>query len=96
MYNCNNIYYYVCICNVFLFFYYFFFKVWKAHSEEKMREAGKREKEIAISKGQIINGKPYTTVILDGGWNKRTYGHSFNASSGVVSIRPIYNLLILI
>jgi len=30
------------------------------------------------------DGVSWTTVYLDGGWSHRSYGHSYNASSGVV------------
>lgn len=58
-------------------------------SEEKlddyMRANGAREKSLAIEKGKMEDGVPYITVIVDGGWSKRSYGHAYNASSGVVS-----------
>jgi len=31
------------------------------------------------------DGVPWITVYVDGGWSKRTYGHGYNAASGVVS-----------
>nr|CAI5852470.1 unnamed protein product [Callosobruchus analis] len=49
-----------------------------------MEENGKQEKQVAIEKGHIMpDGTPYITVIVDGGWSKRTYGHGYNAASGV-------------
>lgn len=52
-----------------------------------MKAAGEEEKRIAINKGHVnpSDGIPYITVIGDGGWCKRSYGHGYNASSGVVS-----------
>lgn len=50
-----------------------------------MTAAAKEEKEIAINKGHLLNGIPYITVVGDGGWSKRSYGHTYSASSGVVS-----------
>jgi len=51
-----------------------------------MELAGTNEKEIALNKGDVDpDGIPYITVLLDGGWSKRSYGHSYNAASGVVS-----------
>lgn len=51
-----------------------------------MEEAGKEEKKWAIQNGQTDkNGVPYITVYLDGGWSHRSYGHNYNAASGVVS-----------
>lgn len=43
------------------------------------------EKRIAIEKGNYLNGVPFITVIGDGGWAKRSYGHGMNSLSGVVS-----------
>lgn len=50
-----------------------------------MKEAGESEKKMAVERGDVINGVPFITVIVDGGWSKRSYGHGFNAASGVVS-----------
>lgn len=49
-----------------------------------MKENGQEEKKIAIEKGNMLNGIPFITVIGDGGWAKRSYGHGMNSSSGVV------------
>lgn len=52
-----------------------------------MQKAGEEEKRIAIEKGNVCaDGTPYITVIVDGGWSKRSYGHGYNAPSGLVSI----------
>lgn len=52
----------------------------------QMQKAGEEERKIAIEKGNVcVDGTPYITVIVDGGWSKRSYGHGFNAASGVVS-----------
>nr|CAI5848746.1 unnamed protein product [Callosobruchus analis] len=62
-------------------------KIWKEYLEEDMEENGKQEKQVAIEKGHImLDGTPYIIVIVDGGWSKRTYGHGYNAVSGVVSL----------
>lgn len=51
-----------------------------------MEDAHKQEIEIALSKKHIdADGVPYITVVLDGGWSKRSYGHNYSAMSGVVS-----------
>ena len=34
-------------------------------------------------KGSLHDGVPATTVVLDGGWCKRSHKHSYNAKSGV-------------
>lgn len=52
----------------------------------KMKENAFEEKRIAVEKGNILNGKRFITVIGDGGWAKRSYGHGLNSSSGVVSL----------
>lgn len=50
-----------------------------------MKKAIAEEKRVAIANGHIEEGYPYISVIVDGGWSKRTYGHGFSANSGVVS-----------
>lgn len=41
---------------------------------EVLEVAGQEEKEVAVSKGHIDpDGIPYTTVIADGAWSKRSY-----------------------
>jgi hypothetical protein len=48
---------------------------------------GEKERELAIEAGETYtyDGKTYAfiTVTVDGGWSKRSYGHSYNANSGV-------------
>ncbi|KAK4884107.1 hypothetical protein RN001_000378 [Aquatica leii] len=59
-------------------------KVWESCLQKEMISAAQAEREIAISKGHVNSGGiPYITVIGDGGWSKRSYGHGYNASSGV-------------
>lgn len=58
----------------------------------KMKENGEKEKQIAISKGHIKDGIPYISVIGDGGWNKRSYGHGMSSTAGVVSF--VYTVFI--
>lgn len=42
---------------------------------------------LAEEKGEVdSDGVPFTTVVVDGGWSKRSYGHNYSASSGVVNI----------
>lgn len=60
-----------------------------------MKEAGKEEYKIAVEKGHIDeDGIPFITVCVDGGWSKRSYGHNYNAASGVVSIQLYWTLVI--
>lgn len=51
-----------------------------------METAGVQEKNHAIELGNICeDGIPWVTVYLDGSWSKRSYGHNYNALSGMVS-----------
>ena len=56
---------------------------WWVTLEEKMREAAEEEKKLAVERGSFHDGVPAITVIVDGGWCKRTHKHSYNAKSGV-------------
>ena len=58
-------------------------KWWWSLLEESMASAGREEKQIAITKGQYHDNIPAITVIVDGGWCKRSHRHSYNALSGV-------------
>ena len=51
-----------------------------------MIEAGKEEAELAKQCGDVRNGIPVITVIVDGAWSKRSYKTNYNALSGVASI----------
>ncbi|KAK4882011.1 hypothetical protein RN001_005330 [Aquatica leii] len=52
-----------------------------------MEAAGKKEHQIAVEKGCVdSDGIPWISVYLDGGWSKRSYGHNYNAASGVAVI----------
>ena len=56
---------------------------WWNHLQESMKSAGEKEKAIAISQNRYHQGVPAITVIVDGGWSKRSHKHSYNAKSGV-------------
>ena len=56
---------------------------WWALFEDSMKEAGNEERAIAIANGRYHQGVPAITVIIDGGWSKRSHKHSYNAKSGV-------------
>lgn len=59
--------------------------MWKESLWEIMKSAGEEERNLAIKRGDVdSDGIPYITVLLDGGWSKRSYGHNYNASSGAV------------
>ena len=49
---------------------------------------GSRQVSEAISRGRgdYHEGVPTITVIVDGGWSKRSHRHSYNAQSGVAVV----------
>ena len=49
-------------------------------------EAAVEEKKLAIERNSFHEGVPAITVIVDGGWSKRSHKHSYNAKSGVAII----------
>uniref|UniRef100_A0A1X7VKX9 Mutator-like transposase domain-containing protein n=1 Tax=Amphimedon queenslandica TaxID=400682 RepID=A0A1X7VKX9_AMPQE len=55
--------------------------LWKSFDE-----AAAEEKKLAIERGSFHDGVPAITVIVDGGWSKRSHKHSYNAKSGVAII----------
>ncbi len=61
-------------------------EAWRSKLQVYMAEAGKEEKRLAIERGQYYEGVPAITVIVDGGWSKRSHRHSYNANSGVAII----------
>ncbi|CAG2204291.1 unnamed protein product [Mytilus edulis] len=61
-------------------------KWWSSILDQSMIEAGQEERQIAIEKGDFHNEIPSITVIMDGGWSKRTHKHSYNALGGVAII----------
>ena len=50
---------------------------------ENLLIAGQKEKQLAIEQGDYHNGIPAITVVVDGGWSKRSHKHTYNANSGV-------------
>ncbi len=60
---------------------------WGIILEQDMIEAAAVEKETVIRKGhfKMVGGVkvPWITVIIDGGWSKRSHKHSYIALSGV-------------
>lgn len=48
-----------------------------------MKKAAEEEFALAVKAGDIINGKPFITVIVDGSWLKRCFGIKFNSNSGL-------------
>lgn len=61
------------------------FQAWEEIFLKKMKDHAEEEKRIALEKGNTFQGVPFITVIGDGGWAKRSYGHGMNSSGGVVS-----------
>ena len=49
-------------------------------------EAAVEEQNLAIERNSFHEGVPAITVIVDGGWSKRSHKHSYNAKSGVAII----------
>lgn len=69
-------------------------QVWKDALALDMEKAGREEKKRAIEAGNVDADQiPFITVYLDGGWSKRSYGHSYNAMSGAVSICAIFRCI---
>ena len=68
---------------------------WHLRLTDAMVEAGREEKRLAEEKGELHEGVPAITVIVDGGWSKCSHHHSYNAKSGVAIIleRQIGKLL---
>ncbi len=56
---------------------------WKIELQKLMIEAGQEEKCLAEERGDCHEGVPAITVIVDGGWSKRSHKHSYNTKSGV-------------
>ena len=50
---------------------------------EELVKAGAEERRLAIERGDYHEDVPAIPVVVDGGWSKRTYKHSYNANSGV-------------
>ncbi|KAK4881993.1 hypothetical protein RN001_005312 [Aquatica leii] len=57
--------------------------IWEKKLQLEMADAAKVENKLAIERGDIEHGVPFITVIVDGGWAKRSYGHGFSSLSGV-------------
>ncbi|KAJ8673527.1 hypothetical protein QAD02_005437 [Eretmocerus hayati] len=56
-------------------------------SEESMKLAIEEEKRLAILNGDVINGIPFITVIVDGSWGKRSYkSGQYDSLSGCAAI----------
>ena len=51
--------------------------------ERESRDAHQVEKQLAEKE---FKGKKAVRVVVDGGWSKRSLGHSYNADSGKTSL----------
>ena len=58
-------------------------RVFEQVVENNLLAAGKKERSLAIVQGAFHDGVLAITVVLDGGWSKRSHIHSYNAKSGV-------------
>jgi len=56
---------------------------WRKQLQEVMVVAGKEEKQLAEKRGDLHEGIPAITVVVDGGWLKRTHRQSYSAKSWV-------------
>ncbi|VDI19230.1 Hypothetical predicted protein [Mytilus galloprovincialis] len=61
-------------------------KWWHSILEREMMLAGQEERRLAIDRNDYHHEVPAITVIVDGGWSKRTHKHSYNAAGGVAII----------
>ncbi|XP_018566989.1 uncharacterized protein LOC108907691 isoform X2 [Anoplophora glabripennis] len=62
-------------------------QAWQNCLWRNLEEAGEEEYSAAIERGHVdSDGVPYITVYVDGGWSKRSYGHTCNAFSAVAVI----------
>ena len=55
----------------------------EVYLDELMLQAGQEERALAIQNNEYHQNVPAITVIVDGGWSKRSHKHSYNANSGV-------------
>ena len=58
-------------------------RVFEQLAADSLLAAGREERALAIAQGNFHNGVPTITVVVDGGWSKRSHKHSYNAESGV-------------
>ena len=59
---------------------------WSMLFEATMKSAGEEHRTLAISQNRHHQGVPSIAIILDGGWCKRKYKHTYNAISGMGTI----------
>ena len=61
-------------------------KEMRIHLTQSMQQVAEEEKQHAIETNSFHQGIPSITVVVDGGWSKRSHKHSYNAKSGVAVI----------
>lgn len=61
-------------------------KKWEETLYSEIVKAGEEEKKLAVERNDYFHDIPAITVVIDGGWSKRSHKHSFNAKSGVALI----------
>ena len=61
-------------------------KEMQVHLAHSMQQVAEEEKQHAIETNSFHQGIPSITVVVDGGWSKRSHKHSYNAKSGVAVI----------
>ncbi|XP_054008673.1 uncharacterized protein LOC128892331 [Hylaeus anthracinus] len=72
------------------------YKAFADAAEEEMRFAGEAEKQLAIARGDLINGIPHIPVVTDGSWMKKSYrGGGYDSPSGSAFIVGYYTRKIL-
>ena len=59
---------------------------WKQILDKEMIQAGAEEREMAIARHDYHEDIPAITVIVDGGWSKRSHKHTYNAAGGTAVI----------
>ncbi|KAF2888013.1 hypothetical protein ILUMI_18160 [Ignelater luminosus] len=50
-------------------------RVWEMQLQSEIKKGTDEERKLAIEAGDIKEGIPFITVIVDGGWAKHSYGH---------------------
>ena len=60
--------------------------VFKQFVSDNLLATCKEKRDLAIPNGKYHCRVPAITVVMDGGWNKRSHKHSYNAKSGLAII----------
>ena len=57
--------------------------VWMETLTEILQQNGEESLKMAIHEDRFLNSSYWTTVVCDGGWNKRSKGHDYTAKGCV-------------